>query len=153
MNQNGNGKYGANQYKNMAVKTANRGQVLLMLYEAAIKHCKLAAAAIDKKDIPTKGVSIGKVHDIVNELLNTLDFEVGGQISRDLERLYNFMTESLIRANIENNRDLLIKVQQLLETLYDGWKGAVDQVNRGTATTSSAAPGTTPGTEPKNPTK
>lgn len=143
-----NGKYGANQYKSMAVKTANRGQVLLMLYEAAIKHCKLATAAIDKKDLAAKGMSIGKVHDIVNELLNTLDFEAGGQISRDLERLYNFMTESLVKANLENNRELIDKVRGLLETLYDGWKGAVDQVNRGVAAPVPAAGA--PGTESKS---
>ena len=125
------GGYGANQYKQMQVKTANRGQILIMLYEAAIKHIKTATVAIDKKDVAAKGMAIGKVHDIINELAATLDHNVGGNIAVELERLYNFMTEQLVQANIENSKDKLNTVRKLLETLLDGWRGAVDQVNSG----------------------
>jgi flagellar protein FliS len=127
------GNQGANHYKQMAIKTANRGQLLLMLYEAAIQNVKKASLAIDKKDMAAKGMAIGKAHDIVNELMNTLDFEVGGEIARDLERLYNFMAEHLVKANIENSKDSLHTVQKLLETLLGAWREAVDQVNKGTA--------------------
>jgi flagellar protein FliS len=119
--------FGANQYKQTAVKTANRGQIVIMLYEAAIQNVKKAAVAIDQKDIPAKGMAIGKAHDIINELLNTLDFEVGGNIAKDLERLYNFMTEQLVKANLEISKEPLQTVQKLLETLLEGWKGAVNQ--------------------------
>lgn len=124
-------KSGAHLYKQTSVTTANRGQLLLMLYEGAINNVKKATLAIDKKDIPLKGQMIGKAHDIINELLNTLNFEVGGEIARDLERLYNFMTEQLIKANMENSKESLESVQRLLETLLDGWKMAVEQVNKG----------------------
>lgn len=127
------GNQGANQYKQMAIKTANRGQLLLMLYEAAIQNLKKATLALEKKDIAGKGVAIGKAHDIVNELLNTLDFEVGGDIARDLERLYIFMIEQLIKANFENNKDPLIHVQKIMENLLSAWREAVDQVNKGIA--------------------
>jgi flagellar protein FliS len=122
---------GANAYKQMQVKTANRGQILLMLYEAAIQNVKKASLAIDKKDPATKGAAIGKAHDIVNELNNTLDFETGGQIARDLEGLYNFMTSQLLKANMENSKEALASVQKLLETLLEGWRGAVAQVQKG----------------------
>ena len=128
-------KLGANQYKQMAVKTANRGQILLMLYEGAIQHIKRATLAIDKRDIAGKGIAIGKAHDIINELLNTLDFEVGGQVAIDLERLYYFIIEQLVKANVENSKDPLLNAQKLLETLLDAWKTAVDQVNKGTSKT------------------
>src|SRR4051794_29501405 len=101
------GPYGANQYKQMAVKTANRGQILIMLYEAAIQNVKKATLCIEKKDPAGKGMAIGKAHDIINELLNTLDFEVGGQIAKDLEKLYCFMTEQLMKANMENKVEFL----------------------------------------------
>jgi flagellar protein FliS len=125
------GNQGANQYKQMAVKTANRGQLLIMLYESAIQNVKKATVAIEKKDVPSKGTAIGKAHDIINELMNTLDFEVGGNIARDLERLYAFMTEQLVKANIENNKQCLDNVQRLLEKLLSGWREAVKQVNTG----------------------
>jgi flagellin-specific chaperone FliS len=43
------------------------------------------------------------------------------------------MTEQLVKANAENAVEPLKSVQKNLETLLDGWRGAVEQVNKGTA--------------------
>ena len=123
----------ANQYKQTAIKTASPGQVLLMLYEGAIQHLRKAVDCMDKKDIAGKGKFFGKAHDIVNELTATLDFNVGGEIAKDLERLYNFISSQLIKANMENSKDTLVQVIKLLETLLAGWRGAVEQVQKGQA--------------------
>jgi flagellar protein FliS len=127
------GNFGANQYKQMSIKTANRGQILIMLYEAAIQHIKRAILAIEKDDRNAKGVSIGKAHDIINELMNTLDFNVGGKIAEELERLYQFMTEQLVKANVENNVKILDDIAKNLITLLAAWKEAVEQVNKSQA--------------------
>jgi flagellar protein FliS len=124
---------GANHYKQMSIKTASRGQLLIMLYEAAITNVKKASVCIQNQDISGKGLYIGKTHDIINELASSLDHESGGNIAADLERLYNFIVEQLVKANIENKVDHLNTVQKLLETLLDGWRGAVDQVQKGMA--------------------
>ena len=92
-------KPGAHAYKQTGIKTATRGQLLIMLYESAIQHLRKASVAIDAKDLSAKGLAIGKTHDILNELMNTLNHEVGGEISQNLERLYAFMIEQLIAAN------------------------------------------------------
>jgi flagellar protein FliS len=131
------GNHGANQYRTMQVKTANRGQILLMLYEGAITNVKKATASIERKEIAAKAAAIGKAHDIINELVSTLDHEAGGNIAADLERLYNFMIEQLVKANTHGLKPeavaALQSVQKLLETLLEGWRGAVEQVNRGPA--------------------
>lgn len=119
--------YGANRYKQTAVQTATPGQILILLYEGAIKNVKKASECIDAKDTAGKGLYIGKTHDILNELVNTLNFEVGGDIARNLERLYNFMIEQLIRANSENSKEALSTVLKNLEILLEGWRGAVAQ--------------------------
>lgn len=129
--------FGAKQYKQTAVGTASKPQILLMLYEAAIRNVKKASECIDSNDLPGKGASLTKVHDIVNELLNTLDFEVGGDIARNLERLYNFMLEQLVQANIKNSKKELQVVQQLLETLLSGWREAVAKFAKENAKESS----------------
>ncbi|MFZ9596288.1 MAG: flagellar export chaperone FliS [Bdellovibrionia bacterium] len=128
--------YRANQYKQMSIKTANRGQILIMLYEAAIKNLRLAIAAIDKKNIQDKGLYIGKAHEIIMELLNTLDFEVGGVIAQDLERLYNFMIEQMLKANLENKNEPLKPVLKIMEDLLGAWREAVKEVNQKSASPS-----------------
>ena len=126
--------YGAKSYKQVAVTTASRGQILIMLYESAIKNLKRAVECIEKRDISGKGMAIGKAHDIVNELTNTLDFEVGGDIAIRLEQLYQFIASQLVKANLESNVEPLRNSKKILENLLDGWRGAVAQVERSAAT-------------------
>ena len=133
---------GANQYKQTSIKTASRGQILIMLYEGAIRNVRKAADCIDKKDIAGKGMAIGKAHDIISELQATLDFSVGGDIAKNLESLYIFMLEQLLKANIENKKEYLQSVEKLLRNLLDAWRVAVDQFNRNPAAAiDSATPG------------
>ena len=124
------GRYGAGQYKQTQVLTASRGQVLIMLYEAAIRNVKKATMAMEKGNMAEKGMAIGKVHDIVLELSHSLNFDAGGDIARDLERLYNFMVEQLLKANIENSQAALKSVQDCLQTLLEGWREAVAQFEK-----------------------
>jgi len=123
--------FGAKQYKKAAITTSSKGQVLILLYEGAIQKIRQAKNAIEAGDVQKKGESIGRVHDIINELINTLDFNVGGQIARDLDRLYAFMIEQLVQANIENSKEKLDSVEKLLCTLLEGWRIAVQEYEKG----------------------
>ena len=122
--------YGTKNYKQMAVTTSSPAQVLIMLYEGAIRNLRKATEAMDKKNLAEKGKYIGKAHDIINELNNSLNHEVGGEISKELERLYNFMITQLLKANIEGDRVALVGIQKNLETLLEGWKVAVTQYGK-----------------------
>jgi len=124
---------GANQYRQTAVKTAHPGQILIMLYEAAIRNVKKAIICIDQNDVAGKGQAIVKAHDIVNELMNTLNFDIGGQVARDLERLYGYMSEQLLKANLNNSKEPLESVLKNLETLLSAWKVAVLEVQKAQA--------------------
>ena len=55
--------YGLGAYKKTSVHTASKEQVLLMLYQAAIKNCKKAILAINENDISAKGEYIGKLQE------------------------------------------------------------------------------------------
>ncbi len=120
--------YGLNKYKQTSVTTASRGQVLLMLYEGAIKHTKRAIEGLNEKNLSKKGEAILKVQDIVNELSLSLNHDVGGNISQDLERLYNFIIDQITTANMKNELKPLQDALKILETLYEGWVGALQQI-------------------------
>jgi flagellar protein FliS len=117
--------HGYNAYKKTAVSTASKEQILLMLYQAAIKNCKKAIEAIEAKQIAKKGEYIGKLQDIVIELNNSLDFEVGGDIAKELSSLYDYMLFASTQANIKIDAEPLQGCLSVLNTLYEGWSEAI----------------------------
>ncbi len=122
--------FGAKNYKQTLIKTATPEQVLLMLYEAAIKYAKLAVVAIDKKNVADKCTHIGKVHDIVMELRNTLDHSKGPEVANQLDALYEFCITQLFKANMNNDKAALENIIKILTTLYDGWVVAVEEIKK-----------------------
>jgi flagellar secretion chaperone FliS len=128
--------YGLGAYKKTSVETASKEQILLMLYQAAIKNCKKAIEAIDQKNIAKKGEYIGKMQDIVVELSNSLDFEVGGDVAKELASLYDYILYSSTQANIKIEKDPLEGCLKVLNTLYDGWTEAIKNLK-----TQTPAPG------------
>lgn len=118
------------KYKTTSIQSASREKLLLMMYEGAIKFTKLAIQAAEEKKIADRGLNIGRAYDIVMELNNTLDHKVGGDISKNLEQLYMYITDQYTQANISGAAEPLKNALKLLETLYDGWQKAVDQLKK-----------------------
>ncbi len=118
------------KYQTQSVQTASREKLLLMLYEGAIKFVKKALVALEAKDIAGRGMNIGRAYDIILELNNTLDHRVGGDISKNLEQLYMFMTDRLTQANIRGEAKPLEEVLKILEILYQGWNEAIEKIKK-----------------------
>lgn len=126
--------YGLGAYKKTSIHTASKEQVLLMLYQAAIKNCKKAMVAIDENKIAEKGEYIGKLQDIVIELNNSLDFEIGGKIAQELSSLYDYIVFASTQANIKIEKEPLQGCLNVLNTLYSGWSDAIKQMRKEKAT-------------------
>lgn len=122
--------YGLGAYKKTSVQTASKEQILLMLYQAAIKNCKKAIESIENNQIADKGIFIGKLQDIVIELNNSLDFEVGGDVARELSSLYDYLLYSSTQANIKIEKEPLEGCLNVLNTLYDGWAQAIKSLKQ-----------------------
>lgn len=125
------------KYKTTAVTSASREKILLMLYEGAIKFVKRAMKACEEKNIAERGLNIGRACDIVMELNNTLDHKVGGDISKNLEQLYVFITDQLTKANITGEAKYLTDALKILETLNEGWVQAVEKLKKQEAGTGT----------------
>jgi flagellar protein FliS len=130
--------YGLGAYKKTSVETASKEQILLMLYQAAIKHCKKAIEAIEQKNLAKKGEYIGKLQDIIVELSNSLDFEVGGEVAKELSSLYDYILYSSTQANIKIDKSHLEGCLKVLNTLYDGWTEAIKNIKNQNNNTKSA---------------
>ena len=119
-----------NKYKQTSVLSASREQILLMLYEGAIKFTKLAVKAAEEKKIADRGTNILRAFDIIVELHATLDHKVGGELALQLEQLYVFMMDQYTRANIKGEVEPLKSNVKILENLYSGWKEAIDKMKK-----------------------
>ncbi|MCK5072163.1 MAG: flagellar export chaperone FliS [Bacteriovoracaceae bacterium] len=136
--------YGMNAYKKTSIHTASKEQILLMLYQAAIRNCKKSIEAIKEKDVAKKGEFIGKLQDIIIELNNSLDHKVGGDVADELSSLYDYVLFASTQANIKIETVPLESCLNVLTTLYDGWSEAIkslrkEKAQKATSDTKKAA--------------
>ena len=130
-----------NQYQNNQVQTASREQILLMLYDGAIRFVRQSREAIEAKDNAAKLLYADKAIAILTEFRNTLDHEVGGEIARNLDALYEFMIRELVRAKISNTAAVLDPVLRILRELRETWEQAIEIARRdGTTAAGATAP-------------
>ena len=120
------GKNPHDAYQAVQVTTTDRGRLLLMMYEGAIKFLKQAKMGLEENDIPKFCRFLSKGQAIIAELMNTLDFEKGGTIARDLDRLYDFMLFYLSEANLYRDPQRITKVIGLIDTIYSAYREIIE---------------------------
>lgn len=116
----------SNNYLESQIKSASPEQLLIMFYDGAIRFTSQATQAIHDKNIEKRNYFINKACAIVTELNATLDHDIGGKVSEDLSRLYDFMLRELHKANSNNNAKNTQTVEKLLTDLRDTWRQAID---------------------------
>jgi flagellar protein FliS len=112
------------KYQRVNVSTADPLRIVIMLYEGAIKYLNQARRLLEE-DGPESGQRIGRTLEIVNYLRNSLDHEQGGQISINLQRLYDYLQDILNEANIHRNGEKIDEAISLFQTLLEGWRGII----------------------------
>ncbi len=115
------------QYNNSRVLTASPAELTLMLYDGAIKFCNIAAEASLQKDVSRAHTNIIKVENIVDYLRTTLDMNYA--VAQDFERMYVYLHQRLVEANMKKDAEILEEVNEHLHTIRDTWK-EVMRINR-----------------------
>jgi flagellar protein FliS len=116
----------ARTYRTNAVLTASPGQLVLMLYDGALKALALAREAFaqpadDVSRIATINTQLLKAQDIIRELQSGLNFEAGGEFARTMHRLYDYHNRRLFEANLRKQIEPVIEVEGLVRELRDAW--------------------------------
>ncbi|MDR1575670.1 MAG: flagellar export chaperone FliS [Treponema sp.] len=117
-------------YKETRVKTAGQSQLIIMLYDEAVKQLDralklLAQNSAGKKDpgrIEQIGKAVMKTGEIVTELMVSLDFEQGGEIARNLFALYTWFNRELLEANIKQDMERIGTVRNMIDDLRSAWQ-------------------------------
>lgn len=113
---------GITAYQDNAVTTQNKGRLIVILYDGAIKFLRLAIREIENNNYEAKGRYINKAIDIMNELNVVLDMDAGGEIAGNLRKLYIFMINRLSQANVKCDPQMIRDVIKLMEELNQSWK-------------------------------
>lgn len=108
------------QYNNSKVLTASPAELTLMLYDGAIRFCNVAEVAVEAKDVQKAHNNIIKVQRIVDYLRQTLDMKY--PVAEDFERIYCYLSDRLIQANIKKDLEILKEVNSHLHEVRDTWK-------------------------------
>jgi len=113
------------QYKQVGIQTANRGKLIVLLYQGAIRNMQKAQLLIDKGDMEGKGNALIRAQDIILELLYALDrrmVEDGNELAANLERIYLYAYRRLVMANIQLDREAIGEIIGIMSDLLEAWE-------------------------------
>jgi flagellar protein FliS len=109
------------QYHETQVQTADRGRLLLMVYDAAIGALRQCQGHMRAGDLPARAAQMDRAIRAVGELRQSLDMDKGREIARSLDRLYAFMLTRMREANVRGDAEHLEVVGRILEDLRATW--------------------------------
>ena len=109
------------QYRELELRCASPEVLILRLYEGALQHCRLAGEHQRAGRIAERRRSVSQAMAIVGELRRGLDFERGGEIATNLERVYDFVTDRLLETGVQECAEAMDEVVRVLEPLRQAW--------------------------------
>lgn len=105
------------------VENADPHRLIQMLIDGAIEKINRAKFFMKKKNIAKKGEHISWAISIINGLQASLNQEQGGDISKNLDDLYQYCTDTLFQANLKNDEAKLDDVLVVMQNIKEGWDG------------------------------
>lgn len=126
------------QYRKSAVITASPLQLVIMLYDGAMKNLNAGKRAMLEHNTFEQNNSIIKAQKIIAELISCLDMKQGGEIATNLLSLYSYCYSSLLQSNVEDKPELIDQVILILSNLRSSWV-ELDKATKVSATAQNEA--------------
>ena len=112
-------------YRSVATRTASPGQLVLMLFDGAIRFLENSLTGFGKEDIAESYQLISnnvlRAQAIIHELNMSLDLEQGGQVAETLRQLYNYFDRRLDESNLKKIPEGIEEVLKRMIVLRDAW--------------------------------
>ncbi len=122
--------YAHQSYRTANITTADRGKLVIMIYDHCIKWCKKADEELRANNIEKMVKAVQRVQNGITELMCALDMDKGGDISKNLLRLYEFYSRHLTQAIKNRSSQCLEDVQVMMSSLREAWLVAIENVRR-----------------------
>ncbi len=114
-----------NSYKQTQFSTIGRGDLVIALFDGAIRFLDQAKVKIMEKDVIAKGNLISKAIDILSELDATLNMQQGGEVAKGLHQLYNLCIKNLFMANLKLDISIIESTQENIKSLRSAFSEAM----------------------------
>jgi len=121
---------GIDSYRRTQIQTQTPMELVVMLYDGALRFVREASAAIGRRDIAARQVAVSRALDIVSELQSTLNMAEGGEIAASLDRLYAFITDRITDASLKQDAAPLADAEKVLLNLRSAWAELAAQQTR-----------------------
>lgn len=115
-------------YKSAAIQTADRGKLVVMVYDHCIQWCDRAIEAESNLEARTRAVT--RAQDGLAELTCALDMENGGEFAKQMWRLYDYMTWALQQSILKRDAAGIGNVRGMLADLRGAWQIAAENVRK-----------------------
>jgi len=112
------------------IKGASQQQLILMLYEGAIRFAGESKERMQAKDKPGAHDKITRAQNIVLELLYALDMKAGGAVAENLSSLYKYVYHRWVEADIHQSTERVEEGVGIMRGLKDAWTQALDNLDR-----------------------
>ena len=109
-------------YQETSISTQNKGRLVVMLYDGAIRFLRLGRQAMQNGNYAQKSAELAKARVIFFELNHSLNLQEGGALAQNLRSLYNFLWRYIGQAGIQNNPEMIDKSIRILEDLAGAWR-------------------------------
>jgi flagellar protein FliS len=109
-----------NQYVKNRTATATPAQLVAMLFDGLILALRRSAEAESSGRREESSSQLVKAQRIVTELRCSLNFEAG-TLARELDRIYEFVWQTLVKANVSRDPLLVMRCVELIVPLRDAW--------------------------------
>jgi flagellar secretion chaperone FliS len=113
-------------YRDSAVLTASPEQLVVMLYDGAVRFLRQAEVAMREGAWLHSFEKLSRGEAIIDELLATLNMDVG-EMSERLQAIYVFLKKTLIEGRIQRNHEKIGQVVALLVSLREAWAKLAEQ--------------------------
>lgn len=109
-------------YRSAQTQTSSPLELVVLLYDGAVRFLGDAERALADGDLAARATGVSKALAIVNHLQSTLDLARGGAVAEELDRLYDFVQDCLLRVTRDHDCGALGDAQRVLVSLADAWR-------------------------------
>jgi len=118
----------AQVYRQIDTESRSPLELVVMLYDGALRFLGEAADAAARNDLRARGRAISRVLAIIGELQSTLDVEKGGVVADQLDDLYTYITSRLLDVTLKQDLTAIDEARKLLSPIRDAWSQITTQV-------------------------